>query len=92
VFAPSTTPTYSNIAFQILAYALESITGKKFKDMLETDLISKLQLNGTTYAQPVNSARGVIPGTLESSGWNFDIGEQTPFVLLSPSLRFANWK
>lgn len=78
VFAPSTTPVYSNAAFQILGYALEKITGKSYTDMLHGDIVTPLRLNGTSYAQPKESSRGVIPGTFESSGWNLDVGDEGP--------------
>jgi len=78
VFAPSTTPAYSNAAFQILGYALEKITGKSYTAMLKDDIIKPLRLNGTSYDQPKNSTRGAIPGTFESSGWTFDIGDEGP--------------
>jgi CubicO group peptidase (beta-lactamase class C family) len=78
VHAPSVSPTYSNVAFQILAYALESITGKTYEQMLDVDLIKKLSLNGTSYAAPINISLGIIPGSILTSGWNFDIGDEGP--------------
>ncbi|KAE9374293.1 beta-lactamase/transpeptidase-like protein [Stipitochalara longipes BDJ] len=78
VFAPSTTPAYSNVAFQILGYALEKITGKSFTDMLNDDIIKPLRLNSTSYSRPENTNLGVIPGTPDSSGWNLDIGDEGP--------------
>jgi len=83
VFSPATTPVYSNSAFQILGYALEKITGKSYVDLLNDDIIQPLKLTGTSYSQPKDSSRGVIPGTPESSGWSFDIGDEGPYVLHS---------
>lgn len=75
VFAPSTSPSYSNSAFQILAYALESITGKPTRDMFSTDLVAKLQLDGTSYSKPADSTHGVIP---TADAWELELGDFGP--------------
>jgi CubicO group peptidase (beta-lactamase class C family) len=81
VYAPSTTPIYSNAAFQILAYALENITGISFPDMLQTDMIDKLHLSDTSYSKPKNDSRGVIFSSDRSpatSFWDLDLADITP--------------
>ncbi|KAI8631913.1 beta-lactamase/transpeptidase-like protein [Xylariaceae sp. FL1651] len=72
--APFTTPAYSNVAFQLLGYALETITGKKFESLLEDTLIKPLGLNNTFLRAPAQ-ARGVIQGDPAKTGWTFDLGE-----------------
>ncbi|KAJ3561950.1 hypothetical protein NPX13_g8749 [Xylaria arbuscula] len=76
-FVPSQTPAYSNLAYQLLAYALEEITGKPFADMLEADILSKLGLNHTYYLQTPDAKLGVIPPGNER-GWNYSLGESSP--------------
>ncbi|KAI1130611.1 beta-lactamase/transpeptidase-like protein [Nemania abortiva] len=76
-FVPSQTPGYSNLAYQILAYALEAITGKKFEAMLKTDVIAKLGLDHTYYDETPPNELGVIPPGSEA-GWNFSLGEANP--------------
>lgn len=78
VYPPSSSPIYSNSAYQILAYALESITGRSYASMLQEDLIEKLDLTGTSYAQPSNDALGVIPVSASYSGWDMNIGDEGP--------------
>lgn len=74
----SSTPIYSNVAFQILAYALEEITGESYEDLLQHDIIDRLHLNHTTYSAP-SPALGVIPESgVNGSSWNLDIGDETP--------------
>lgn len=74
----SSTPIYSNVAFQILAYALEGITGDSYEDLLQHDIIDSLHLNHTTYSVPSPSL-GVIPSSgVNASSWNLDIGDETP--------------
>ncbi|XXH01564.1 hypothetical protein Hte_007924 [Hypoxylon texense] len=75
-FQPSWTAGYSNMGYQILAYALEAITQKRFAQMLQTDIINKLNLQHTFYTKPDN-ALGVIPQGSETQ-WSFSIGEASP--------------
>lgn len=76
-FAPWQTATYSNIAYQLLAYALENITGKKFSDMLRDRVIKPLGLNSTFY-EDAPERLGVLPGTLKETYWNVSLGEANP--------------
>ncbi|KAK3328771.1 beta-lactamase/transpeptidase-like protein [Apodospora peruviana] len=77
-FAPWKTPAYSNIAFQLLAYALESITGKSFEDMLESNVMSPLGLN-RTYYNSADPAVGMIPReTADGTGWYIYLGDENP--------------
>ncbi|KAI0877524.1 beta-lactamase/transpeptidase-like protein [Hypoxylon argillaceum] len=76
-FVPSHTPGYSNLGYQLLAYALEAITGKKFADMLKSTVIDRLGLTHTYYDQVPPPGLGVIPPGNEA-GWNFSLGEASP--------------
>jgi len=75
-FAPYATAAYSNVAYQILAYALENITGKTYEDMLN-DVMKKLDLTNTYYNAP-NDTKGIIPGTVDSTHWYYSLGEENP--------------
>ncbi|OTB01081.1 hypothetical protein M426DRAFT_223685 [Hypoxylon sp. CI-4A] len=72
--APYLTPAYSNVAFQLLGYALESITGQTFQTLVQETVIEPLGLNNTFLLAPDDS-RGVIPGSRDETAWAFDIGE-----------------
>ncbi|KAI1799687.1 beta-lactamase/transpeptidase-like protein [Daldinia bambusicola] len=72
--APYQTPAYSNVAFQLLGYALETITGKAFQSLMQETVIKPLGLNNTFLKAPEDS-RGIIPGDRYVTGWAFDIGE-----------------
>ncbi|ETS73636.1 hypothetical protein PFICI_14582 [Pestalotiopsis fici W106-1] len=80
-FAPSVgtfqTPTYSDIGFQLLGYALEEITGKDFQSLLQDTVLTPLNLNGTYYKVP-KAALGVIPGNANLTKWNFQLGDEAP--------------
>jgi CubicO group peptidase (beta-lactamase class C family) len=79
-FATAETPAYSNIAFQILAYALETITGKDYQTSLQDKLLKPLNLTHTFYTTP-NESIGVIPGNSTNTGWINNLGEESPYVL-----------
>ncbi|KAI1134798.1 beta-lactamase/transpeptidase-like protein [Hypoxylon sp. FL0543] len=72
--APFQTPAYSNVAFQLLGYALETITGETFQTLVEDTVIKPLGLNRTFLHAPEDSL-GIIPGDHDETGWAFDIGE-----------------
>ncbi|KAI0857594.1 beta-lactamase/transpeptidase-like protein [Xylaria cubensis] len=72
------TPVYSNMAFQILAYALEGITGKSFADIFQSSIINRLGLSRTSLQPPNSTEEGIIPGDKISSWWSVDLGDSSP--------------
>ncbi|KUJ16559.1 beta-lactamase/transpeptidase-like protein [Mollisia scopiformis] len=76
-FASAETPAYSNIAFQVFAYALEGITGKSFESSIEDGILKPLGLSHTFYNAP-NESLGVIPGTWKATQWAVQLGDETP--------------
>ncbi|KAF1968689.1 beta-lactamase/transpeptidase-like protein [Bimuria novae-zelandiae CBS 107.79] len=76
-YAPWQTPTYSNVAYQLLSYALENITGKPFTDSLNDRIIKPLGLNRTFYDNPPEEY-GVIPGTVKDTYWAVSLGQASP--------------
>jgi len=78
VFAPSTTPVYSNVAFQILAYAIENMTNNgTFSSILSKDILKPLRMTRTSTSPP-NSSIVAIPSGDEDSGWGVDLEDMTP--------------
>jgi CubicO group peptidase (beta-lactamase class C family) len=76
-YAPWQTATYSNVAYQLLAYALENISGKKFADILNDRVIKPLNLTRTYYTTPPESV-GIIPGTIKDTYWDVSLGDANP--------------
>ncbi|KAI1735724.1 beta-lactamase/transpeptidase-like protein [Xylaria scruposa] len=72
------TPVYSNMAFQILAYALEGITGKSFTDIFQSSIIHRLGLSRTSLQPPNSTQEGIIPGDKISSWWSVSLGDASP--------------
>lgn len=82
-FTPSWTAGYSNMGYQILAYALEAITQKGFAQMLQSDVINKLGLQNTFYQKP-NDSLGIIPQGAQNGFWSYSLGEASPYVISTP--------
>ncbi len=67
------TPNYSSMAFQLLAYAVENITGQAFPDFVRDQLVKPLNLTRTFLTNPGNDSNAVIV-----SGWDLDLGDEAP--------------
>ncbi|KAK1752774.1 D-alanyl-D-alanine-carboxypeptidase/endopeptidase AmpH [Echria macrotheca] len=76
-YAPFTTPAYTNTGFQILAYALESITGKSFESTMNDRVLKPLGLKHT-YLSNAPASEGIIPGSREDASWDFQLGDEDP--------------
>lgn len=73
-------PIYSNAAFQILAYVLESITSTPFPTLLTNKLLKPLNLTSTSYAVPptTNTASSIIPLNATASWYNANLLDESP--------------
>ncbi|KAF3039889.1 hypothetical protein E8E12_003956 [Didymella heteroderae] len=76
-YLPWQTAAYSNIGYQLLSYALESMTGKKFVEILNTRVIEPLGLRHTYYENAPPSL-GVIPTTTKDDYWWVNLGDANP--------------
>ncbi len=72
-------PIYSNVAFQILAHAIEDLTNKSFEDAFRSSIVDPLSLNGTylTTPKPTPNLNGIIPSNQMYIPWNLDGGDGT---------------
>ena len=78
VYAPFTSPVYSNGAYELLLFAFENITGKNFKTSLETDLFDKLNMTKSSWDVPTNLSDAVLPRGPALSGFIAELGNETP--------------
>ncbi|GAB1318372.1 Penicillin-binding protein 4 [Madurella fahalii] len=67
------TPAYSNMAFQLLGYAAENITGKPFAHLVEERLLKPLNLSRTFLSAPLNDSNAVVV-----DGWTLELGDEAP--------------
>ncbi|KAJ5238421.1 hypothetical protein N7468_003040 [Penicillium chermesinum] len=77
IVSVSSTPIYSNAAFQILGYLVEAFSSWDFEDVLKRDIIDPLGLSHTFYTPP-DTAIGVIPAPQGEYWWNFAFGDEGP--------------
>lgn len=73
---PNTSPGYSNTAYIILGYALQSITGHSFKEALQS-LADALELTATSVETP-DVSRAAILMNLANSGFLINTGDAAP--------------
>lgn len=78
VYAPFTTPVYSNVGFQILGYVIENVTGEPYEVAITNSIFKPLNLSRTSLKPSSNSSWGVIP--VGDSEWDNDEGGQSSFV------------
>lgn len=76
-YLPWQTASYSNIGYQLLAYALENMTGKKFVDVLYDRVITPLGLQHTYYENAPPSL-GIIPTNTKDDYWWVNLGDANP--------------
>jgi len=78
VTGTSQTPIYSNAAYGLLGLALESITGSSFDTIFQDGIVAPLGLRRTFWSLPPSDANAVIPGDVNSTWWNYDLGQDKP--------------
>lgn len=77
VFAPNLTPAYANLPFTLLAFAVETNTGKNFSQLLHKEILQPLGMMNTGIS-PGDSSRAVIPPG--NGSWGSDFGINAPWV------------
>lgn len=72
-------PIYSNVAWQVLAYAIEGMTNETFAEHLEASLTRPLNLTGTFLSTPprTSTLNAIVPGDEIESLWGLDAGDGT---------------
>jgi CubicO group peptidase (beta-lactamase class C family) len=75
---PFWTPIYSNAAFQILAYALENMTGQAFPSLLTSQILKPLDMTSTFASTPASSNKSIIPINASISWYSLDTRDSAP--------------
>jgi CubicO group peptidase (beta-lactamase class C family) len=77
-------PIYANPTFQILAYAIESMTNKSFAEVFRSTIVGPLNLNSTSLGTPAVTKcfNAIIPGDEIQSGWKLDPGDDASSALV----------
>lgn len=80
VFAPGTTPAYSNYATALAGHIVERASGMNFDDYVDSRIFDPLDMTRSTFRQP-------LPERLEplmSEGYAVATGEPKPFEIVVP--------
>lgn len=77
IFPPGVTPAYSNYASTLAAYIVERVSGQNFNDYVEEHIIKPLNMDNSTFRQPIPDAlkasmsNGYILGSGEPKSFEF---------------------
>ncbi|KAL8690345.1 MAG: hypothetical protein Q9218_004186 [Villophora microphyllina] len=90
VFAPNYQATYCNVAFVLLGFALENLTGLTYDELVRQTIFDPLAMKRATLKKPHDSG-GVIPNL--TNDWDADVGTYGPtggiYTTASDLARFA---
>lgn len=78
VFPTAHSPSYSNVAYTLLGYAQQAITGTPVGDAITKNIFGPLGMAHSSF-QDTPSSGGVIPGgNASETGWGDDLGPTSP--------------
>ncbi|KAI9655491.1 MAG: hypothetical protein M1829_000634 [Trizodia sp. TS-e1964] len=75
VYAPYQTPVYSNIAYTLLGYVIESVSQESYERFVQRNIFDKLGMRQSSVKTP----RTVITPS-EATKWSLDFGQAAPAV------------
>ena len=81
IFAPGTTPAYSNYATSLAGYIVERVSGEPFDDYVERHIFAPLRMTRSSFRQP-------LPPRLRpfmATGYQRASGEPVPFEIVGPA-------
>ncbi|MFE7630606.1 serine hydrolase, partial [Kocuria sp. NPDC057446] len=58
IFAPGTTPAYSNYGLALAGYVVQQVTGVPFEDYVGTEILDPLDMTSTSVEQPLPAGPG----------------------------------
>lgn len=79
IYAPGTTPAYSNYGASLAGYIVERVSGQPFNDYVTEHIFKPLGMAHSTFAQP-------LPADLKplmSNGYNTATGKAKPFEIIA---------
>lgn len=81
IFAPGTTPAYSNYGTSLAGYIVERVSGEPFDDYVERHIFDPLGMDNSSFRQP-------LPDNLQpnmATGYDKMSGEVVPFEIVGPA-------
>jgi CubicO group peptidase (beta-lactamase class C family)/uncharacterized Tic20 family protein len=81
IFAPGTTPAYSNYATSLAGYIVERVSGEPFDAYIERHILTPLGMRHSTFRQPLPPHLKPLMAT----GYEQASGDPVPFELVGPA-------
>ena len=81
IFAPGTTPAYSNYGTSLAGYIVERVSGEPFDDYVERHIFQPLGMSDSSFRQPVPAAMQPDLAT----GYDKKSGKEIPFEIVGPA-------
>jgi CubicO group peptidase (beta-lactamase class C family) len=81
VFAPGSTPAYSNYGCSLAGYIVERVSGEPFDAYIEHHILEPLEMHHSTFRQPL--PEGLAP--LMSKGYRTASDDPQPFEFVGPA-------
>jgi CubicO group peptidase (beta-lactamase class C family) len=81
VFAPGSTPAYSNYGASLAGYIVQRVSGESFDDYIERHIFEPLEMQHSTFRQPL--PKELAP--LMSNGYVRASEEPRPFEIVGPA-------
>ena len=78
VFAPGTTPAYSNYGMLLAGYIVEEVSGEKFEDYVQAHVLEPAGMDSSTFEQPLPER---LAGRM-ANGYKTSGGLAQPFELI----------
>ncbi|UKZ93574.1 uncharacterized protein TrAFT101_008484 [Trichoderma asperellum] len=75
VYAPFTTPVYSNIGTTLLGLVIESVTNHTYQDWIQQSIFDPIKMNRSFLSSPPES-QGFIP--INNIDWSVELGVEAP--------------
>lgn len=86
IFSTAHSPAYSNVAYALLGYAQEAITGTSVETAITDNIFGALGMNSSSFSKTPCSG-GVIPGgDPEAVSWDYTFGPTSPSGSIYSSL------
>ncbi|HEX8233660.1 MAG TPA: serine hydrolase domain-containing protein [Caulobacteraceae bacterium] len=79
VFAPGTTPAYSNYATALAGYIVQRVSGQPFNDYIDQHVLAPIGMTHSSFRQPL--PKSLQP--LMSKGYQLGSGEAKPYEYIS---------
>lgn len=80
IFPPGTVPAYSNYGASLAGYIVERVSGEPFNQYVEDHIFKPLQMNHSTFAQPLPPALAPFM----SNGYQLASEKPMPFEIVGP--------